>query len=290
MTAILNKSLQGSYSILQTIEREIAQSPISSKKYLNLSKKLDHELEALQTLEKTSNLFVKTQTDSLKEKVVTLYGDLEDGRIEGEVSQIHQESRSLKKGRISLKAVKQLEAHINDLEKNHLTSIPHRRVIADAKHALLEAKAKLEGKPVTNHIDWLAKQTPVRFVEEIELLPGEVEELFDIAKAVYNGDARQAKKRYLSLPEDHKLRFHKHMQNLMAKPFDDSLETMQALIATVNELVDNGEGYPSRPEIDQLFLGLSQLSTEEKMGNTQSVDPFRALTGRIISPSFRQSI
>jgi hypothetical protein len=275
----INKSLKGSQwlrSEVRTIEGEIAQSPISPRKYQNLTKKLNHALETLQTMEKTSNLFAKTHTQSLKEKVVNLYKDLEDGLVEGEVSQIHQESKSLKKGRVSLRAVKKLETHITDLEKNHLTSIPHRRIIADAKHALLEAKAKLEGKPVPKHIDWLAKQNQVRFVGEIELLPGEVEELFDIAKAVYNRDFRQAKKRYLTLPEDHKLRFLKHMQNLTAKPFDDHLETIQALFATVNELVENGESYPTSSQIDQLFLGLSQLSKEERTGDR--IFSFRSIT------------
>jgi hypothetical protein len=70
--------------------------------------------------------------------------------------------------------------------------------------------------------------------------------------------------RYHGLPEDHKRRFQNHMQQLTAKAFDDPLETMQALIATVNELVENGESYPSRDQIDQLFLGLSQATENER--------------------------
>jgi len=31
-----------------------------------------------------------------------------------------------------------------------------------------------------------------------------------------------------------------------------------------NERVRNGEGYPSRAQIDELFLGLSQVNVEEK--------------------------
>ena len=266
----LNQPLQGSrwlHSEVQNIEGEIANSSISLRKYQNLSKKLDHALEMLQTLEKTSNIFAKTQTQSLKEKVVNLYKNLEDGLVERKVSQIHQESNSLKKGPVSLKAVKTLETHINNLEKNHLTSIPHRRITADAKNSLLKAKAKLEGKPITKSIEAKPLQNKTGFVEAIELLPGEIEELFDIAKAVYNKDIRQAKKRYHALPEDHKRRFHKHTQNLMAMPFDDPLETMQALIATVNELVNNGELYPSKSQVDQLFLGLSQLSLSENTGD-----------------------
>jgi hypothetical protein len=254
------------HSEVQTIEGEISHSSISPKKYQSLSKKLNLASQKLQDLEKTSDIFAKAQTEHLKEKVVSLSRDLVDRLVEGEVTQIQQESTSLKKGRVTPKAVKMLETHINHLEENHKTSIPHRRIIADAKHALLEAKAKLDGKPVINHFDWLAGQkNTVQFVKEIELLPDEVEEIFDIAKAVYNRDFSQAKMRYHALPEDHKQLFQKHMQNLTAKPFDDPLETMQALIATVNALIKNGESYPDSRQIDQLFLGLSQVTEEDRV-------------------------
>ncbi len=249
---------------VQTIEGKISDC-ISQRKYQSLCKRLNFASQKLQDLEKTSDVFAKAQTEYLKEKVVSLSRDLVERLVEGEVTQIQHESTSLKKGKITLKAIKMLEVHIQDLEGHHKPSIPHRRIIADAKHALLEAKAKLDGQPITRHFDWLAKQNPVRFVEEeVELLPGELEELFDIARAVYNRDFRQAKMHYLTLSESHKRCFEKHMQHLTATPFDDPLETMQALIATVNELVENGESYPTSHQIDQLFLGLSQVTEEEK--------------------------
>ncbi len=256
-------------SEVQTIAGEIAQSPISPKKYQHLSKKLDHALETLREIEgkaKAENVFAKAQTEHLKEQMVKLYGDLEDGLVKREVSQIQEESTGLKKGRLSLKAVKKLELHISELEKNHLTAIPDRRIIADAKQALLEAKARLEGKPIVRHFDFLSSQRNVQFTAEIAFLPGEIEELFDIARSLYNRNIREAKMRYSSLPEEHKRKFEKHMQNLMAIPFEDVLETMQALIATANELVENGESYPTSQQIDQLFLGLSQCSAEENAG------------------------
>lgn len=266
MSNQVNKFLPGSqwlHTQVRTIEGELAQAPISPKKYQNLTKKLNDASRKLQNLEKTSGVFAKAQTDYLKEKVITLSKSLIDRKVETEVSQIQKESSDLKK-KISQGAVKKLETHINQLEENHKVSIPHRLIVADAKQALVEAKAKLEGKPVSRHFDWLASQKNVRMLEEIELLPGEVEELFDIAKAVYDRDFRQAKMRYSMLPEDHKRRFLSHMQNLTASPFDDADETIQALIATVNELVKNGESYPSRDQIDQLFLGLSQVNQQER--------------------------
>ena len=306
---------------VQTIEGEIAHCPISQKKYQLLCKKLHSASQKLQDMEKTTDVFAKAQAEYLKEKVVALSRDLVDRLVEGEVTQIQQESSSIRQGKITAKAVKLLETHIHQLEDNHKTSIPHRRIIADAKHALLEAKAKLDGKPAIKHFDWLATQVHtnnlknrefdnggalnlsqalpprkqpnlnklgdgrglkvsgcptqsktdslgclcVRKIEEVELLPGDVEELFDIARAVYNRDFRQAKMRYHTLSHDYQRHFEKHMQQLMAVPFDDALETIQALIATANELVENGESYPTSLEIDQLFLGLSQVNEEERI-------------------------
>ncbi len=251
---------------VQTIAGEIAHCPISPRKYQLLSRKLDHALETLKDLEtdgKAKNVFAKAQTEQLKEQVVKLYGDLENGLVQREVSQIQEESTSLRKGRLTLKAVKKLETHIHELERNHMTLIPDRRIVADAKQVLLEAKARLSGKPVVRHIDMLAGQKNVRFVEETPLLPDEVEELFDVARAVYNRDFRLAKMRYASLSSSYKDRFEEHMKNLLAVPFDDAVETCQALIATANELVGNGEGYPTSNEIDQLFLGLAQCTDDD---------------------------
>ena len=265
-------------SEVQTIAGEIATSPVSPRKYQLLSKKLDNALKTLREGEgKTTNVFAKAQTQQLKEQMVELYGKLEDSLVEREVAQIQEESTSLRKGRLTLKAIKKLETHIHALEKNHLTLVPDRRIIADAKQALAEAKAKLKGEPVIRHFDMLANQKNVRFVDEVALLPDEVEELFDVARAVYNRDFRQAKMRYASLQSEHKAKFEEHMRTLMAVPFEDALETMQAMIATANELVGNGEGFPSNQEIDQLFLGLTQFSAEEKV--EEKIVSFRDIKG-----------
>jgi hypothetical protein len=273
---------QSVHSVVQTVAGEIASSSISSEKYRLLTRRLDDALETLKEIEgesKAAQLFAKAQAEHLKELVVKLYGDLENGLVKKEISQIQEESSSLKSGKLTSKAIQTLETHILEIEKNHLTLAPERRIIADAKLVLAEAKAKLEGKPVVRHFDFMANQKDVHLVEEAPLLPGEVEELLDIGRAVYNRDFRQAKKRYLSLHADHKYKFEAHMQNLMAVPFDDPIETIQAMIATANELLGNGEGYPSSAEIDQLFLGLSQCTAEEKGEEAPS-------EGKIVSLKF----
>src|SRR5882757_9376892 len=100
------------HSEVQTIEGEITHASISPKKYQSLCKKLNLASQKLQDLEKTSDVFAKAQTEYLKEKVISLSRDLVDRLVEGEVVQIQHESTSLKKGKITPKAIKMLEIHI----------------------------------------------------------------------------------------------------------------------------------------------------------------------------------
>ena len=113
-----NKAL---HTEVQTLAGEIAHTPISPVKYQRLFKRLDHTLERLQQLEsrdRAVDIFAKTQAEHLKEQVIKLYGDLEDGFLKREITQIREESTSLRKGRLTLRAVKKLETHISELEKH----------------------------------------------------------------------------------------------------------------------------------------------------------------------------
>lgn len=103
---------------VQTIEGEIAHCPISQKKYQLLCKKLHSASQKLQDMEKTTDVFAKAQAEYLKEKVVALSRDLVDRLVEGEVTQIQQESSSIRQGKITAKAVKLLETHIHQLKDN----------------------------------------------------------------------------------------------------------------------------------------------------------------------------
>jgi len=259
---------------VRTLKQQItASGEISLRQYKQLSRELGRAAETLENLDKTSNLFTKTQNAHLKEEVVNLYGALEFGLVKREVSQIQAEATSLKR-LPTPQLAKELERHITALESKYLPSIPDRRVLADAKQTLLDAKAKLAGKPVMKHFDYLAQQKPaVQFVDEVQLLPEEAEELYDVARAIYNRDPG-ARGAYNKLLGSNKRSVEKHLQNLAAVALEDPLETMQALIATANDLVANGEGYPSSDQIDQLFIGLSQLEDKEAVAKEGKVFSF----------------
>ncbi len=87
--------------------------------------------------------------------------------------------------------------------------------------------------------------------------------MLEVARMIHDGNLRQSRKQFLELPQHLKDRFEELMNQLSGIAFEDPIPTIQALIATVNELVGNGEGYPAVSEIDQYFLK-PELSTKQE--------------------------
>lgn len=100
------------------------------------------------------------------------------------------------------------------------------------------------------------------YLEESELEFGTIEDLLDIAKALYDEDLKQAKSLFNRLPESHKKQVQNHLFILNKVAFEDRFATIQALIATVNDLVRNNETYPTSEEIEDLFIGLKEIREE----------------------------
>ncbi len=236
---------------VQTIAREIDTAPISPKKYKVLSNRLDTTFKAL-LAQKNDNPFL----ESLQGRCVDLYQKLEDGSVEWEISQIQKEALDLKKGAPSPRAIQQLESHIQALLKNHAPSQEQNKILFDAKCALSQAK----GGPIPSHFEFISQQQNIRSLDMLELIPGEIEDLFDIARAVHNGNLKKAKIHFQTLPQKHKSRFEGHMRFLGAEAFINPLETCQALIATANDLANNTDLYPTERQLDVLFAGVSELN------------------------------
>ncbi len=252
------------YAEVSSLANAIATSSISREKYHLLSKQLDNALNYLQQMEtqgKVHHLF-----HNLKETLVNLYKDLEDGLVRTELSKIQAGSLSLRQGRISRQAIRFIEKRVKQLEQNYSGSVPEKRILAEAKEALAQAKLRLCGLVSKKQNPLFTQERQGTYTEETFLYPGEVEQLFEIAEAIYyNRPLTQAKSRYNTLPEEHKSRIQHHLGLLSATLFENPIETMQALIATANDLVENHEGYPSLQQLHSLFLGLSEIqNTEER--------------------------
>lgn len=267
---------QGLQSQLQSIKGQL-DTIQSTRQVTKLTRDLDRTCTALRDMkDKAQNVFGQSQQDyfgSLEDEIIHIYGRIEDALVARKVSQIQHEAESLKDSMahgdpVDAKAVNALKRHIFRFLKDYRPGLKDRQVINDARHALKEADLALKGKapdekPVA-HFDWLVQQRDVRLIEEIELEPGQYEDLFDIAAMVYNGKLREARGAYNQLPENLKKTFHQHLRELTAVAFEDEVETIQALLATANQLVNNREPYPTSSQIDEIFMGLRNVTAEEE--------------------------
>jgi hypothetical protein len=276
---------QGLHTQLQSIEDQIDKAK-STRDIRRLTKDLDQTSTALRAMKsKAQSVFGQTQQGyfgRLEDEIVSMYGRIEEAQVASKVSQIQDETEEIKESiaqgaPINVKTLHLLKRHICRFLKDYRPGIKERRVIADARQTAERADLTLKGKPTQpiSHFQWLANQRDAQWVEEKELIPGQCEDLFDIAAHLYNGRLREAKAAYHQLPENLKEIFHSHLRQLIAIAFEDELETLQALIATANQLVENGEPYPTRQEIDEIFLGLREVISEDT--NSSVIVPLKPL-------------
>jgi hypothetical protein len=240
------------YAEVRALAKAIQAGPLSKEKYRLLSSRLDGVLSTVQELEaarSTAHIFLA----HLREWIVPLYRALEEGRVQDEMAHIQSKSLSLRSGRITKKAYLSLKARVAELEAHYAGSVAERRVLAEAKETLAKVSAQL-GK----EDEWMPPLAPrTQAVETLlaSLLPGEVEELFSIAEALFfEKNLPAAKQRYQALPTERRGRVEEHLAALgEPRPFEAVTPFIQALIATANELVGNQEGYPSPAQVSTLF-------------------------------------
>ena len=239
-------------------------APASSRTCQRLFHQLGETCQNLQALkDKASSAFAKSQLTSLNElddTIKGLYGTLLDKHVNSRVSHIVKGADAAAAGIVTPIVIKNLKKQISLLQKEHRLSVPNRKLIREAEENLTKAEENLMGngkEKIHHHFDILAQECNVRFLEEV--LPGEIEELFEIGRYVYEGKISAAKQQYHQLPYRQKEQFEKHMHFLGAVPFKDRTETIQAFHAIANESIDNGEIYPSSEKIDEFYLGLRQV-------------------------------
>ena len=93
-----------------------------------------------------------------------------------------------------------------------------------------------------------------------ELEEGHFEEIFDVAYALYEGKRSEAERGFHQLPCSHQRRIRAHVSFLDGVLFEDYWASLKALFATVNDLVGNGESYPSKDLIEDMFVELKAIN------------------------------
>lgn len=256
---------------LQSLSEEIGRCFISPKAYEYFSKQLAVIEKDIQNLYQIDLSFAKHS----KEILLSLYRQLEDRLVEQEISLIRHRSEELKE-QATRKAIRILKQQINDFEYHHRPAVADRQVVAEAKVVLKQAEKNLKKKKNSPHLNWFSKQQNLLYLGfYIEY----TEELFEIAALLYNNQVSQAKHRFHLLPEEYKNRVRENMNFLNTKIFEDHFETIQSLIGTARELVGTHEGFPTKEEIDEIFLELFELLDQEKAMGAPCMFKSKAFVG-----------
>lgn len=241
---------------LQSLSEEIGRCFISPKAYEYFSKQLAAIEKEIQNLYQIDLSFAKHS----KEILISLYRQLEDRLVEQEISLIRHRSEELKE-QVTRKAIRILKQQIHDFEYHHRPAVADRQVIAEAKVILKQAEKNLKKNKNSSHLSWFSKQKSLLYLGfYIEY----TEELFEIAALLYNDQSSQAKHRFNLLPEEYKKRVRGNMEFLNTNIFENTFETIQCLIGTARELVGTHEGFPSKEEVNEIFLELFEILDQEK--------------------------
>ncbi len=237
---------------LALIHQQLEELPCAQK-INQLSLLLDQASSSLKSLKRDAQS-LSPQSDyfsDIENRIIYTYGLIQNAHIQLQFAEIQEVATQLKAAialnqpRDTLKiSLKQL---IDNLLQNYRPSIEERRVLSELKN-IIETEKNLAFTELTYPQADTGEQC---------------EDLFDIAVLLYDRNFRSAKARYHQLSEDTKEIFKSHIKHLLAIPFVDLTETLQALLATMNDLAGNGESYPTPNEMDEIFLGLRQVNFDK---------------------------
>lgn len=209
--------------------------------------------------------------NSLDEKIITLFGDL-DTISENEDTHLIEEEREKLQSLVQAgnpQAVAQEISVISRKIGEYLTRHPrptreHRHVIALAEKSVREANQLINPKVLGTTINQLNILEEICWQEDEEVEP-QVMQLFDIAEALYFGRLSDARKDHLALSGSAKYRFEKHLEKLGGNPrfpFAEKIPAIQALLASAEEVAAGVETthYATDQEIEQMYGEILELT------------------------------
>jgi hypothetical protein len=263
------------YEELKEIETSLLR-PVSPSKSHRIFHKLDTTSNCLQTMkeqaQKTCNIFQQSQQShfqELEEKIVSLYGKIIDKKIDFQVNQIHDETHHLQETLESgsekevKKECRLLKKHVDKLLDEHRLPQDKLPIIFKAKEILHQAHGHKNDK-IQNHFDFISEncKPPIATEPNFDLLPEEIEELFDIALCFYQNKSKEGKTRFILMNGSIKDAVQEHASYLKITLFDEKSTTIQALLATAFELSGSHPFHMSIEEIEQFCNEALQLENQ----------------------------
>jgi hypothetical protein len=226
--------------------------------------------------QKTCTIFQQSQQthfQELEEKIVSLYGKIIDKKIDFQVNQIHDETHHLQETlesgseREVKKECRLLKRHVDKLLDEHRLPQDKLPIIAKAQEILHQAHAHKNDKKekIQKHFDFISEyiKEPVSIEQTFDLLPEEIEELFDIVLCLYQNKSKEGKVRFALMSESVKDKVKEHADYLTTTLFDENVATMQALAAAAFELSGSYPLYMKSEEIEQFCKEALQLIEQE---------------------------
>jgi len=222
-----------------------------------------------QGIDDVSKARIESSIDGLDERIVQLYGKIQNRAIETDIAGIAQETSDLEtrieKGDAEeiAEAATHLDAHVQSFTHDFGRRPESKKVIATARmagqkaHYYLRTHGLKPDRPfLINQFNLLELASPPAALENEEVEHDIAIELFEAGECFYNGKKNEGTRRFNQLPEDAKRKFRKHLAQLgETDPFADPIKTAQALVAAGYEFADNQDGapYPDTKALDDLF-------------------------------------
>jgi len=297
-----HREIDALHDRIQTIEGQLrAHQRISPQTKELLFQELDGAQQALLSLRaksvsitqysksKFSSSFETAQNerqieelDRLKEKIITLYGDIDTRATDSEIEEIKEETchlqQALKEGNPEeiAKDVSILSKHIHTFCDTHQASRKDRHIINLAKQSLKTADTILHQKVLGQTVNQfnilsLLRSEMIEECEEDEELEPQVMELFNAAELFYSFKIKEAKSAFNQFPESIKARARHHLSVLEkgTEIGSNVIKTVQALVATAHEIAQSDEDYLTTDQVHEMFKEVSALNSEEASANQE---------------------
>ncbi len=289
---------------VELVEEKLHQFPvISPAAHENLFLELEQAQKDLKDLRAQvplinvfSQIKINTLLEGLEDKIITLYGRLDNKWLDSEIGKINEAALHLEKvietplkasGAKEITALsKALKEHISWICENHRLLIKDRKVIAFAKNILKQAEDVASGKKHLNTPVYVHNSifTQAR-IQEHSFASSESDmdalELFEIADLFYQNKTQQALTQYNQLSEYPKKKVDFHLSGLKTGLFTEDKSMIQALIAAAFEISDSSDGEPvlTPSQIDTLFHEAHQFRMQEVWETDLSFKSRVSLTG-----------
>ncbi len=254
---------------INSIQQRVQKSSIDSEEYKALFIQLDQLQHKVIELTKDATPFNKPHLEELNQRLITLFGELEDQHMRSQVDRLTKQSKEIAQGLqkgISYYGIEdKVEALRHDLaafEENYRPAHNEKQSVQEARQIVEQFYLRQGTNFQSNLIEIDIHPSPSTTTSSGENFD-ETCSLFDTACLFFKQKNRNAMKEYYQLSIQTRLQVGDHLRKLGGDPdklLDHTpLVLAQACIATAHQLEDCSEGYWSAEKIEELITDIAMM-------------------------------